>query len=78
MYEGDLYDIANLLEEKGYGDSNMVILLEVDSEEELNYISDTYFYKTYGKEFTPPTIKDYFDVNIGTSIRFRYAVKKKN
>jgi len=67
----DLEKIAGLLEENGYGDSNLTITINVRSKDILSRINDDFFYRN-NVEGTPPEV-DEVNVDVG-GVHFKYVV----
>ena len=69
----DLEKISNLLEDNGYGQSNIVILIKVKNKEAISRINDDFFYRN-NEEGTPPDV-DEINVKVG-NVSFKYVVEE--
>lgn len=69
----DLEKISNLLEDNGYGQSNIVILIKVKNKEVISRINDDFFYRN-NEEGTPPDV-DEINVKVG-NVSFKYVVEE--
>ena len=70
----DLEKIAALLEENGYGSSNLTVVVGVRSKDVLSRINDDYFYRN-NAEGTPPDV-DEVNVDMG-NVHFKYVVEEE-
>lgn len=68
----DLEKIASLLEDGGYGTSDIMIVINVQSQGILDKINEDFFYRN-NQEGTPPKV-DEVKVSVG-NVNFKYVVK---
>lgn len=66
----DLEKISDLLEENGYGQSNITIVINVRSKDILSRINEDYFYRN-NESGTPPEV-DEVNVTVG-NVKFKYV-----
>ncbi len=67
----DLVQISNILNEVGYGCSNVTIEIAIHTQKMLNRINDDFFYKSGKKE--EDRVTDVSDINITLNgVKFRY------
>ena len=71
LNESDLKKIAEVLEENGYGESNITVVIDVNSKAAISRINEDFFYRN-NSEGTPPDV-DEVNVTIGTT-KFKYVV----
>ena len=69
----DLEKISELLEDNGYGQSNVIVVIPVQSKSILSRINDDFFYRN-NEEGTPPDV-DEVNVKVG-NVRFKYMVEE--
>ena len=69
----DLEKISELLEDNGYGQSNIIVVIPVQSKAILSRINDDFFYRN-NEEGTPPDV-DEVNVKAG-NVRFKYIVEE--
>ena len=70
----DLAKIYGALDEEGYGDSGLEIVIRVRSKEILSKVNEEFYYEN-SKEGEPPEV-DEVNVQIG-GINFKYIVKEE-
>lgn len=73
LTESDLKKIAELLEENGYGEHDIQIVINVKSPGILSRINDDFFYRN-NQEGTPPDV-DEVNVTVGNT-KFKYIAKE--
>ena len=70
----DLEKIAGLLEENGYIDKNITVVINVKNKETLSRINDDFYYRN-NQEGVPPDVDE---VNVTVSnTRFKYVVEEQ-
>ena len=69
----DLEKISELLEDNGYGQSNLTVVIPVQSKSILSRINDDFFYRN-NQDGTPPDV-DEINVSVG-NVRFKYIVEE--
>ena len=73
LTSNDLEKIASMLNENGYGDSNITIVINVKSKNALSRINEDFFYRN-NQEGTPPDV-DEVNVDVGGT-HFKYIANE--
>lgn len=73
LNSNDLEKMAALLEDNGYGASNITVVIGVRSHEILSRVNEDYYYRN-NESGNPPAV-DEVNVSIG-NIKFKYVVEE--
>lgn len=69
----DLEKIASMLNDEGFGESNLTVIIKVRNKDILSRINDDFFYRN-NAEGTPPDV-DEVNVAMG-GVNFKYVVEE--
>ena len=69
----DIYTIQELLDDAGYGDCGLEILIKVRTRDILNKVNEEFYYGSEGNESAPPDDVDKVVVVMG-GVKFRYEL----
>lgn len=70
----DLEKISNLLEDNGYGQSDITVVINVRSRDILSRINDDFYYRN-NEDGIPPDV-DEINVTVG-NVKFKYIINEE-